>query len=362
MRRPCTKKDAPAEQHGIWRKMSFTSRMREKVRFILPLKPGQCQHPLRKDERSENSVDSGASMHMLSKKNSSDELDTLRKSRNPTVVLTANAEVPINEEAQCNYLKQRLLLYRLENSAKNTVILVSGPLVKNHSATQRIHSYPCKTKTSQETEKSLLKFLEPSHKPKVICTDNSLEFGKSGEDLTCTHRTSTPDRSETSGIAERAVRRVKEGTSAVLPQSGLDEKWWADSVVCCCYLRNIHDLLGDGKTPCARPFGEPVKEPVILFEAMVAYHPISVRDQSRLHHFGKKVLLGIFFGYELVVVRIWKGETLIGDLKDLEEFDIGFGKVARIMNLSSKNRSEGSINIFLKVGEFFFPEADGTAK
>ena len=30
----------------------------------------------------------------------------------------------------------------------------------------------------------------------------------------------TPHRSETNGIAERAVRRVKEGTSAVLLQSG----------------------------------------------------------------------------------------------------------------------------------------------
>ena len=50
-------------------------------------------------------------------------------------------------------------------------------------ATQWIQSYPCKTKTSQETENSLRKFLEPSHKPKVVKTDNALEFGKYCEDL-----------------------------------------------------------------------------------------------------------------------------------------------------------------------------------
>ena len=33
-------------------------------------------------------------------------------------------------------------------------------------------------------------------------------------------------RSETNEIAERAARRVKEGTSAVSMQSGLTEKWW----------------------------------------------------------------------------------------------------------------------------------------
>ena len=54
-------------------------------------------------------------------------------------------------------------------------------------ATQWIQSCPFKSKTSQETEKSLLKFLEPSHKPKNICTDNSLEFGESCEDLSWNH-------------------------------------------------------------------------------------------------------------------------------------------------------------------------------
>ena len=43
-------------------------------------------------------------------------------------------------------------------------------------ATQWIQAYPCKNKTSQETQRSLQKFLEPERKPKVIYTDNSLEF------------------------------------------------------------------------------------------------------------------------------------------------------------------------------------------
>ena len=90
--------------------------------------------------------------------------------------------------------------------------------------TQWIQAYPCKTKTSQETQRSLQQFLEPDRNPQVIYTDNSMEFGKACEDLSWNHCTSTPLRSETNGIAERAVRRVKEGTSAVLLQSGLDEK------------------------------------------------------------------------------------------------------------------------------------------
>ena len=69
-----------------------------------------------------------------------------------------------------------------------------------------------------------MKFLEPTRKPKVIYTDNSMACGKACEDLSWNHCTSTPHRSETNGIAERAVRRVKEGTSAVMSQSCLDEK------------------------------------------------------------------------------------------------------------------------------------------
>ena len=51
-------------------------------------------------EEREFVVDSGASMHMISKKDlNSAELDTLTTSRSPTTVITANGEVQTNEEA-----------------------------------------------------------------------------------------------------------------------------------------------------------------------------------------------------------------------------------------------------------------------
>ena len=133
-------------------------------------------------------------------------------------------------------------------------------IVVQDLATQWIQSYPCKTKTSQETQRSLQKFSEPDRKPKVIYTDNSSEIGKACEDLSWNYCTSTPHRSETNGIAERAVRRVKEGTSAVLLQSGLNESWWADSMECYTYLRNVTDLLSDGKTPYKRLLGNQLKD------------------------------------------------------------------------------------------------------
>ena len=148
-------------------------------------------------------------------------------------------------------------------------------------ATQWIQSYPCKTKTSQETQRSLQKFLGPNRKPESFYTDNLLEFGKACEDLSWNHCTSTPHRSKTNGIAERAVRRVKEGTSAVLLQSGLNESRWADSMECYTYLRNVTNLLSDGKTPYERRFGQPFKGPIIPFGSLVAYHPISAKGPDK---------------------------------------------------------------------------------
>ena len=79
--------------------------------------------------------------------------------------------------------------------------------------------------TSQETERSVRKFLEPSEKPKVINTDNSMAFGKSCEESSWNHCTSTPHRSETKGIADWMRNLLISGarcgdSKGFLPQKG----------------------------------------------------------------------------------------------------------------------------------------------
>ena len=59
---------------------------------------------------------------------------------------------------------------------------------------------------------------------------------------------------------------------------------------CYTYLRNVTDLLSDGKTPYERRFGQPFKGPIIPFGSLVEYHPITAKDQSRIHQFGKSYL------------------------------------------------------------------------
>ena len=149
------------------------------------------------------------------------------------------------------------------------------------------------------------------------------------------------------------MRRVKECTFAVLLQSGLNESWLADSMECYTYLRNVTDLLSDGKTPYERRFGQPFEGPIIPFGSLVEYHPFTAKDQSRIRQFGKKVLLGLFLGYALYAEGNWKDDVLIADFEELETMDAS--------EIYSKRLNAKEV-IFPKQGEFIFPIADGQIK
>ena len=83
-----------------------------------------------------------------------------------------------------------------------------------------------------------------------------------------------------------------------------------------CEMLQISYLMGRRRMKDV--FGQPFNGPIIAFGSLVEYHPITAKDQSRIHQFGKKVLIGLFLGYALYEERIWKGDVLIADLEELE--------------------------------------------
>ena len=100
-----------------------------------------------------------------------------------------------------------------------------------------------------------------------------------------------------------------------------------------------------GRRLYERRFGQPLEGPIIPFGSLVEYHPITAKDQSRVHQFGKKVLPELFLGYALYAERIWKGDVLISDLEELETMDAS--------EIYSKRLNAKEV-IFPKEGEFIF--------
>ena len=81
-----------------------------------------------KPEEKEFVVDSGASMHMISKKDLSEaEMDTLTKSCSPTIVITANGEVQTQEEAIV-YVKELDIFLAMKVLENTPAVLPLGKL------------------------------------------------------------------------------------------------------------------------------------------------------------------------------------------------------------------------------------------
>ena len=97
----------------------------ERATFFSPSENRCLPASTLKPEEREFVVDSGASMHMISKKDLSDaEMDTLTKSCSPTIVITANGEVQTHEEAIV-YVKELDMFLTKESSRKHASSIVA---------------------------------------------------------------------------------------------------------------------------------------------------------------------------------------------------------------------------------------------
>ena len=100
----------------------------ERATFFSPSENRCLPASTLKPEEREFVVDSGASMHMISRKDLSDaEMDTLTKSCRPTIVITANGEVQTHEEATV-YVKELDIFLTMKVLENTPAVLSLGKL------------------------------------------------------------------------------------------------------------------------------------------------------------------------------------------------------------------------------------------
>ena len=161
--------------------------------------------------------------------------------------------------------------------------------------TNLIQSYSTQTKNIGDTVRVYLYRFLPLHRSlDRIYTDNSREFMNTAcRDLQWNHDTSELDRSETNGVADRAVRRVREGTTIALEHSGVPEEGWYCAMECSCYLRNVHDKMADGKTAFEKKYGQKFDGPIHCFRNVGWAHPDYREGHHRFGHTTVKNILGL---------------------------------------------------------------------
>ena len=131
MKRLKDNSDVPEAKHGTLPKKSIQAQRKRQGCILLSCAGmGTTKEP----EDREFVVDSGARTHTVSEKDlNSAELETMRTSRSPTTVMTANGEVQTREEATV-YVKQLDLLVKvmlLEENSRSAFLGESlcGPWV-----------------------------------------------------------------------------------------------------------------------------------------------------------------------------------------------------------------------------------------
>ena len=135
MKRLNDSSDVPEAELGILQKNMYKLKEKDKAALLSRGGMGTPGCVNKEPERREFAIDSGASMHMVSKKDlNSAELETMRTSRRPTTVMTANGEVQTREEATV-YVEESDLFVTYMLLEATPAVLSLGKLCEDHGYT-----------------------------------------------------------------------------------------------------------------------------------------------------------------------------------------------------------------------------------
>jgi hypothetical protein len=200
-------------------------------------------------------------------------------------------------------------------------------LVITDRATGFVECYPVKTKSADDAYRAFQEFLGPHCRPGKVHTDNSQELIKALSDLGIVHERALPYRPQSNGVAERAVRRVLEGTRTILMQAGLPPPFWSFACRHFCFSHNTK--MWEGDSPWNGRFGKGhFKGPHIPFGCLVDFLPVSPL-RSEKPKFGPNAVPGIFLMYVLAPGCVWKGHVMVAALSEFDNVDFAKDDWAR---------------------------------
>ena len=205
--------------------------------------------------------------------------------------------------------------------------------------------HPCETNLHRRRTRILRNLLEPSQKPKVIFPNDLWEFDKFCKVLTWNHRKGTTSWMKRQEIAERAVRRVKEETSAVILQSGSDDKWRSDPTECYYYLQNVENLL----TWNLNMNEDMVNHSQDLLYYLTHWIDVVWTPRETKHEF---ITLTENMTEDILIIEIEKLEKKKGDRWSRK----------KCIKINCRRLDTNKVMIFQKDGEFVFLVPDGSTR
>jgi hypothetical protein len=188
-------------------------------------------------------------------------------------------------------------------------------LVMYDRATRWLQCFPKLSSSAEHTKEAFLSFM--GHKlVKSFYSDRAPEFRATARELGWEFHSSVPGRPQSNGVAERAVRRVIEGTRVVLEQSGFPQKWWSFAARHFCMAHNVTKYHGISPWAARHGRGE-FKGLRIPFGALIDFLPSPV-GATRDGKFAPNTEPGVFLGYCVHPGGIWRKAYYVASLRDFD--------------------------------------------
>lgn len=176
---------------------------------------------------------------------------------------------------------------------------------------------PIKTKDNVlEAAQRIIPWLQnqSGYNLKAVRTDNGGEYISKAfnawlESKAATHQLTAPYTPQQNGKAERFNRTIMDRVRAMLAESGLDPKLWAEAALTATYTRNRSATTNQALTPYEAFFGmQPSVDHLRVFGSTAYVHVPEDKRQGKL---GPRSTPGVMVGYQRgsKAWRIWQPDT-----------------------------------------------------